>query len=147
MMPAKRDRYRHYKLTVQQVCDMLVETGGLVRPAARKLGVDKETVYGVLRRSPKARRVREEARLQLIDQAEESIAELVRQKNLIASMFVLKCLGKERGWIDHPTPVQAFNVNFIDAFVQARERALERRAQQQALQGPEVIDVTPAPEE
>jgi hypothetical protein len=43
-----------------------------------------------------------ESRSELVDEAELSLRDLVKQKNLTAVIFALKCLGQDRGFIDTP---------------------------------------------
>lgn len=75
---------------------------GLVTKAAKMLGVPIPTLQHYIRRYSTLRDALFETRSEVVDEAEESLRNLVRDKNLTAVIFTLKCLGQDRGYIDTP---------------------------------------------
>jgi hypothetical protein len=74
--------------------------GGLVTKASRMLGVSIPTLQHYIRKHTSLRDALFETRSEMVDEAEQSLKELVTAKNLTAVIFTLKCLGQDRGYID-----------------------------------------------
>lgn len=94
------------KFTIPQAVDALFKNHGNVSAAARVLGVDHSTLFNRLKKNEKLRVARAEAEEQLLDLAESTIATLIKEKNVTATIFTLKCKGKKRGWIDTGKPAE-----------------------------------------
>lgn len=73
-------------------------TGGLIAPAARRLGVTRSAVYATVQRYPEVREALEDARAELLDLAESRLHKAVQGGHLGASMFILDRLGQSRGY-------------------------------------------------
>jgi hypothetical protein len=76
----------------------LRRNGGILAAAARDMGVARFSVIRCVERWPELRAIIEEAKEDLCDEAEVSIRELVRDRNVAATIFILKTLGKARGY-------------------------------------------------
>ena len=89
--------------------EALVSTRGNVSMAAEKLGVNRRTISRWMVQHPHLRMLVSEQRDRLLDKAEENVFEAVMQRDLKMSMFVLRTLGKNRGYterreVSQPTP-------------------------------------------
>jgi len=78
----------------------LRESKGLVSVAARLAGCTPHLIYKRMCREPRLRQVLEEARCELIDQAEQALRDAVCQGQPWAVTLVLKTLGKDRGYVE-----------------------------------------------
>ena len=109
------------KFTVDQVVQALKANGGMVGTTAKRLGCDRQTIYNYRDHSVKVRQALDDARQDFVELAESQLMQLVQKGNLIACLFVLKCLG---GWREtgpqHPYP----EVDVIQAVIQARRQAM-----------------------
>ena len=91
-MPGKQ-RYRK-----QQVIDALRAAKGLVSLAARQLGCDPDTVQLYCRRYSDVEAVKQEARIEILDEAELRLWAAIRRDESWAIAFALKTLGRTRGY-------------------------------------------------
>jgi len=91
---------RKQRYTVDEVVAALRESRGLVAPAARSLGCDWGTVSRYAKRYAKVASVLEEARETLLDEAEGSLRTLVRAFDGESIRFLLRTVGRHRGYID-----------------------------------------------
>lgn len=89
---------RRPRLTAQAVAQALRLHRGNISAAAQTLGVSRMTVHRYLQRYPTLRLVREEALGELLDMAEAKLVELVQAGDLRAITFVLRTLGRDRGY-------------------------------------------------
>lgn len=79
----------------------LFECGGIVRQAARRLGVRADTIYYHLARNKSLQRYLEEVRRQAVLMAEQVVYERLREGDLEAARMILKSqLGAPYGWSD-----------------------------------------------
>ena len=108
---------------------------GVIAPAAEALGYSRSALESYLHRHALWPIVTE-AREAFLDFAEGELFRQVREGNLTATIFYLKCQGKQRGYIEkvalQPEPVplaasaewqrlQAALLQALDAFPQAKE--------------------------
>lgn len=89
-------------LSDTQIIKALEKTGGGLYAAAKLLKCSPVTIYNRRDSSPAVRAVLERERGILIDEAENAIKRLVKADNVQAATFVLKTVGKGRGWTEHP---------------------------------------------
>ena len=97
---------RGQRFSKKAVARALHASNGLVSVAARKMQCSVGTVRNYLKRYPELQDELQEIRDSYIDLAESSLLKQIHEKNTAATIFLLKCLGKSRGWIESP------NVNF-----------------------------------
>jgi hypothetical protein len=88
------------RYTVAQLTEALGQSKGLVTIAARMLRCDPDTVRNYAKRYPAvAEKIREE-REAFLDVAELALLKAVQGGEAWAVCFALKCLGKERGYVE-----------------------------------------------
>jgi hypothetical protein len=91
---------RPEKLTVKQVIEALKETKGLVYLAAKKLGVDPDTVSNYAKRYPTVKATLVSARGEVVDLAEAKLYQATLGGEQWAVLFTLRTQGKERGYVE-----------------------------------------------
>jgi hypothetical protein len=94
-------------LTPEKVEKAIKEGGGFISFASEKLGVPASVLRKYIKDSKKLRELIFELRESWVDIAEESLANKVLKGDITSIIFTLKCLGKDRGWIDRPDLVKA----------------------------------------
>ncbi|GIV82218.1 MAG: hypothetical protein KatS3mg051_1572 [Anaerolineae bacterium] len=85
-------------VTQKQIIEALLDECGVVRAAARRLGVSHETIYKKLRRSERLQTVLREARSRAVDVAEEVLWNRLQDGDWEVARYVLDRLGGDRGW-------------------------------------------------
>jgi len=88
------------KAALARLLHALQEHQGLMAPAAAAAGITYQTARRYAQQHPEVRAAQEDARERLIDVAEGKLQELIRQGNLGAICFYLKCQAKHRGWVE-----------------------------------------------
>ena len=91
------------KFTKEQVCKALVKSKGLVFIAAKDLGCMPKTVYNYRDRYQEVRDCIDTQRGEMIDVAEMSLYRKARDGEPWAVQFVLKTIGKDRGYQESQT--------------------------------------------
>ena len=94
------DPHRHEKFTVATVEAALRKNKGMVARAARALRCTPQTVRNYLKRHPTLAQVVAEERELIVDTAELKLHEAVRRSEAWAICFCLKCLAKDRGYVE-----------------------------------------------
>ncbi len=89
------------KQTNKKILDALEKTGGLIKPAASRLGVARNTLYTWIQNSKELTDGLLSIRDGMVDMAEGALFKQVSEDNTTAIIFMLKTLGKERGYIEH----------------------------------------------
>lgn len=87
-------------LTVKQYATAIKASGGFLADAARILNVTRSSVTQRVKRNKKLQVILEEAQEENLDLAEAKLIELVKDGNLGAICFYLKCQGKQRGYVE-----------------------------------------------
>lgn len=90
---------RHSK---KKILEALRATGGFVSYAAAKLEVHESTIHRAIGKFPDLKAELEHIRNGHLDMAEHSLIKQVKSGNTSATIFMLKCLGKPRGYIEQP---------------------------------------------
>ena len=88
------------KHTINQVKEALQKNGGFVTQAAKELGITPQAIYYRLEKNQSLRKALEDVRSEYLDMAEFKLIQKVKEGNLGAICFYLKCQGKERGYIE-----------------------------------------------
>ena len=91
-------------IDVRAVEAAIARSGGLLSRAAELLNVGLPTLRMFLKRYTFLRDCLYDARESNLDIAEQSLIDMVKQRNVTATIFFLKCLGKDRGYIEMPKP-------------------------------------------
>lgn len=96
--PEKEEKsHRHY--STDEIVTAIMKAGGLVSRAARLLKCSRDTIYA-RREEPAIREAIERARYYALDDAEDALQHLVKEREPAAVFFTLKTLGKMRGYIE-----------------------------------------------
>lgn len=88
------------KFTIEQVKEAIKKNGGFVTRVAAALNCDTRTIYNYYERYPELKEYKEEIQEAFIDLAENKLVENVKNNDNTAIIFLLKCKGKQRGYID-----------------------------------------------
>jgi hypothetical protein len=86
--------------TNEEMIAALQETKGLVFLAARKLGCERRTIYRRAESSKAVAAVIAQQRGEMVDTAELSLYNAILGGEAWAVQFVLKTLGKDRGYVE-----------------------------------------------
>lgn len=87
-------------LKLEDIERELIEARGNISHAARQLGCARYTVQAWINRTPQLQQVLKDQREAMIDQAENALVMAIEQLQGWAVCFALKCLGKERGYVE-----------------------------------------------
>jgi hypothetical protein len=88
------------KLKLQQVVEALRMAQGMVYVAADRLGVQPKTIYNYAKRHATVREAIENARGRFLDTGEIALQQAVLRGEGWAVCFLLKTLGKHRGYVE-----------------------------------------------
>ncbi len=86
------------KYTVDQVAEALRKGDGILSVAAEILGCHRNTIYNYLQDDPELKDVLEESRETIVDEAEKVLLKKVKEGDIRCVMFVLRTLGRHRGY-------------------------------------------------
>lgn len=86
--------------TIEQVIEAIQRHKGLLAPAARDLGVSRSTIYNYVDRYKTIRKAMDDARETNLDFAESKLMQAVNNGNVTAIMFLLKTVGRNRGYVE-----------------------------------------------
>jgi len=86
--------------TNEQFAMALTKSRGRVAIAAQYLGCTHQTVYNRLKKYPELREIREEARTNALDIAEDKLFSAVERDEPWAIKFFLSTQGKDRGYTE-----------------------------------------------
>lgn len=124
MHPTRQRRY-----SKKVIIEALRASNGMITAAARRLGCDRTTVRNYFRRYPELDQALQDIRDSYVDLAESSLLEQVKEKNTQATIFLLKCLGKGRGWTENPNVQLHAHVEAgSGTWLEIMERAMARQA-------------------
>jgi len=84
----------------KDILEALKASRGIVSAAARRLGMNRRQLTRRLKSSEKLRETRDDARAEFCDLAESKLVENVEAGNVPSVLFALKCLGKDRGYVE-----------------------------------------------
>jgi len=100
-------------LKLEDVERELIDARGNISHAARQLGCARYTVYTFIQRHPELQQVLKDQREAMIDTAENALVMAIEQMQGWAVCFALKCLGKERGYVETQQVQQSGSVEVI----------------------------------
>ena len=98
---ANKHRYK-----VKEIEDALRDNMGFLSQAAKKLGCCYHTVYKYIQNNDRLKQVQHEVKEKQIDFAESKLLEQIRDGNLGAIIFYLKCQAKHRGYVERTESMQ-----------------------------------------
>jgi hypothetical protein len=114
---SKKQRY-----TANQVATAIREARGFLSIAAQRLGCDYSTVWRYSQRYESVQKAIDENREKMKDIAEAKLFEQIQASNMTAIIFYLKCLAKDRGYVERQEVTGAggkpieHNINLSEAW-------------------------------
>ena len=84
----------------EKVIEAIQRRHGILSAVARDLGVSRRTVARWVVKYKELQDALKNAREAVVDLAEVKLFQQVQEGNMTAIIFLLKCLGKDRGYID-----------------------------------------------
>lgn len=84
-----------------EIGEALKKTKGLMFMAGELCGISGQTVSERVKKSPYLQQIVDEGREKRLDKAEFNLAEMTEEKELGAICFLLKTLGKSRGYVEN----------------------------------------------
>ena len=100
LVKVERDKRPYRKYTQEQMIKALEESKGLVAPAARALGCSRDTIRSYLEEYSAVAQAKLDQREAVTDMAENSLYEAIRRGEAWAVCFYLKCMAKDRGYVE-----------------------------------------------
>lgn len=92
------------RLSRNQVIGGIKGSAAIITEIASRLGCSRKCVYSWLDRDPGIKEAFEQEKESTLDLAEEKLIEQIKEGNLTAIIFFLKCRGKNRGYIERFDP-------------------------------------------
>jgi hypothetical protein len=86
------------KLTMEKAREALLQERGIVKYAARALGVHRWTLFKFIKENPELNDVRDEALEEFLDDAEHKVVVAVDAGDMQTVRWTLERLGKGRGY-------------------------------------------------
>ena len=93
-MREQDDRFR------DEIAELAIKHRGTVSKIAVELSMTPANIYYHINRSPQLRQVFQDVRDKVVDTAEENVFHKVESGDYAASVFVLKTIGKDRGYTE-----------------------------------------------
>lgn len=87
-------------ITDDQIIEVLEKKAGLLAPTAKAIGISRRCLYNWIEKSPKLQEAVTDARETVIDMAESVLMEKIQGKETVATLFYLKTIGRERGYVE-----------------------------------------------
>ena len=84
------------------IIEALENAGGVMAHAAKQLGISRQSLSKRVKKSPRLQEKVAECKEAKLDIAESELMKLIKKGNLGAICFYLKCIGKDRGYIENP---------------------------------------------
>jgi len=93
--------------------EALKQSMGVVTTACRAVGVERKTFYNYLNSDPNFREEVDNLENVALDFAESKLFKQIKEDNLGAIIFYLKCKGKKRGYVEkQEVDVKGLKVTF-----------------------------------
>ena len=84
------------------------DTGGILTLVSKRLNISRQSLYNFLKKNPEKRKVLKQEREKIIDLGEGSLFNQVKNQEAWAVKFLLKTVGKERGYYEKQE-VESYN--------------------------------------
>lgn len=99
-MTAKKKSTQNLSLKKQKMIEALEENLGVVTTSAKKAKIDRRTHYEWMATDKEYKDAVDALNDIVLDFAEEALFERIRAGSDASTMFLLKCRGKKRGYIE-----------------------------------------------
>ena len=100
--PQKRKAPKNIELSKEEIISIIRGCGGYIKDIAEELQVSPDRTRNLIKRTKEYREALFDAREDSLDIAESQLMHKVKEGNLLAIMFKLKCHGQDRGYIESP---------------------------------------------
>lgn len=107
-------------IPIEAIEEALWKAGGLYGDAARLLGMSRAGLRSRVLRHERLREVRDEAQDEFLDMSESVLMKAVKKGNLGAACFVLKTLGRTRGYVERQE-VESTTVEPVKIYVPQKD--------------------------
>jgi hypothetical protein len=97
------NRVRRSKITDEVFISTLIKTNGFISQAAKILNVSTQAVYKRIQENPHIKSVVIDIQEQSLDFVENQLFKKIKDGELSAIIFYLKCKGKKRGYTERTT--------------------------------------------
>lgn len=87
-------------ITDDEIILVLDKKAGLLAPTAKAIGISRRCLYNWIEASPKLKQAVKDARETVIDMAESVLMEKIQGKETVATLFYLKTIGRDRGYVE-----------------------------------------------
>ena len=98
--PGGKGQHRRYGVPEEEIIRVLKAKQGLISLAAKSLRITHECLNTRVRQSKKLQETLALINEANLDLSESTLYTMIKQKNLGAICFHLKCKGKHRGWVE-----------------------------------------------
>lgn len=88
------------KISFDKIAEAYEKNAGNLSATARKLGVDRNTLYSYRKEHPELNAMMKDAEEAMIDFSESKLFQQIDAGNLTAIIFYLKTKGKKRGYVE-----------------------------------------------
>lgn len=87
-------------LSIEQIIEALEKNGGFVSTTAEALNVTPQAIYKRIKSSKRLRQALTDIETKHLDFAESKLLKKIKNDDLGAICFYLKCKGKDRGYVE-----------------------------------------------
>lgn len=124
---AHKSKIRKSALVAEEVALAIGKYNGNLAAVARHLNVDRHTVKAFIDQRPTLQQALLNTREGFLDEAESSLYQAVKQRKPWAVCFVLKTLGKSRGYIERQQveSIDGTKLEIVEEIVVARTKTQE----------------------
>jgi hypothetical protein len=112
-MTTEKKRRSTPKMKAEDIRRELLGALGNVSVAASRLGVSRAALHLRIKNDPDLQQILTDAREAIVDRAENALLAAVTEKQAWAVCFTLKCLGKDRGYVEAQQVQQSGSVEVI----------------------------------
>lgn len=124
-MAGKKGQKGQPRLRADKVLEQIRLSRGNLSHAARQLGCARYTLQAFVNRHFELKQALQDEREAIVDAAENALAAAVLEKEGWAVCFTLKCLGKDRGYVERQ---EVANTNLNIDFSTLTDEQLQRIA-------------------
>jgi len=100
--------------TIEEVAQGLRKAGGIFTSAAKNIGCTRKTVSDYVKRYPELQDIVDEGHARMLDLAENNLLTGLKAGDKTMTIFVLKCFGKSRGYIQSQQVEHVGNVTVVN---------------------------------
>lgn len=102
------------KINKNSFAKAVVGSGGVITEVAKRLHVERLTVYSFIKQNEEfAKPLLDQAREEIVDMAEGSLFTQVKNNEAWATKFLLKTIGKDRGYVEKQEIEQSGTIGLI----------------------------------